>query len=37
MKWVITFRRPGFAIVSDSHGLEKGCDPVPDINTPLGI
>ena len=37
MKWVITFRRPGFTIVSGSHGLERSCDPVPDINTPLSI
>ena len=32
-KSVITFRWSGFVIVSDSHGLERGCDPVPHINS----
>ena len=36
-KLIITFNRWEKAIVSDSHGLEKGYDLVPHINTPLCI
>ena len=33
----LTFKRWGKAIVNDSHGLERGCDLVPHINTPLRL
>ena len=34
---MITFKRWGNFIVSDSSGLERGCDSVHDISTPLCI
>ena len=34
-KSMITFKRWEKAIVSDSHGLKRGYDLVPHINTPL--
>ena len=34
-KSVITSRWSVFGIVSDSHGLDRGCDLVPHINTSL--
>ena len=37
LKLMITFKRWEKVIVSDSHGLERGCDLVPHINTPLCI
>ena len=34
---MIIFTRVGFAIVSESHGLERGCDQIFPINTPICI
>ena len=34
---MITFKRWEKAILSDAHGLERGCDLAPHINTPLCI